>query len=174
MRKAGNLFLDSLSAVWFLDPWMCVTHMENSFFAACQDCMASTFFEALEFTIASTAELSHCASTTFPRQLCPEITATITIGASSFTVMCVSCILATHGSTNHCSPQKAPHPQVPDASDVKMTCGFAPGLASIIADPFHSLANDVHHSMSALASQFRCTNWSSRLVVVDRLISLHK
>ncbi len=158
---------------------MCIAQMVNSIFASRNarhllSCMASTFLEAPEFTMATTAELSHWANITFSCQLCPHTAAANTIGASSFTVMCVPCILATHGSINQRSPQKATPPHEPDASEVITMTGFAPCRAMIIADPFHSLANDAHHSMSALASRFSRTNWSSRLVDVDSLFNLRR
>jgi len=157
---------------------MCVVQILNCILASKKaihllSCIASVFLEALMLIITTAAKFA-LYQNNLSSPICPNIAAATTIGASSFTVIRVLCILDTHGSLNHWAPQKAPHPQEPDASDVSMTCGLARGPDSIIANPFHSMAMDAHYSISARASLLNRMDLSRHLVVMDRLISLHR
>ena len=99
-----------------------------------------------------------------------------TIGTSSFMVIWLSAICPPYSSMNQLEREKAPQPQLPDASDVSMTDGVTPSKepACIICIPFHDSQYCHHHSMSDLASSFRRTKWSRCLGTVERSISLRK
>ena len=137
-------------------------------------CTAWGFLDEPELTIATTATLSHRARNTNPFHSWPHVKAAMTMGTSSFTVMCTSLILLVQGNLNQCSPVYAPQPQVPDASDVKVIVGSPAWSVSIMAAPFHVDMKRYHHSMSALASLFSLMNWSRCLVDVERSIDLRR
>ena len=86
------------------------------------------------------------------------------------------CHVSTNSSMNQLEREKAPHPQLPDASDLSVMDGGTPSKqpACIICIPFHDSQYCHHHSMSDLASSFRRTKWSRCLGTVERSISLRK
>ena len=77
-----------------------------------------------------------------------------------------------HWSWNHFSAHKAPHPQLPDVSDVTVTSGFAFRWLCSRDTPFQEAANWCHHSMSERASRFNRTKWWGRLVSLVRSMIL--
>ena len=98
----------------------------------------------------------------------PHTAEEMTIGMSSLIVMVCPCTCSTHFSWNQDCPEKAPHPQLPEASEVIHALGATLLTAFIMATPFQELAKVCHHSMSDRACWFRRIKWSRWLVVVDK------
>ena len=137
--------------------------------------MASRSRLVPEFTMATTAELSHCARTVLPAHSLPHRAAARTMGRSSFTVIFCSLMapIPAHFSWNHSLPFIAPHPHEPDASEIMETSNSGCPLLTddIIAIPFHSEQYRYHHSMSERAEAPSRTNRCRGFTVVERSMS---
>ena len=139
---------DNTSVSVLNTPLMCVAKMWKEYLA-CKNtrhrnrCMASGSRLDPEFTMATTAALSHCARTVFPTQPGPHSAAAITIGRSSLTVIFCSLLAPSpaHFNWNQSRSFRAPHPHDPDASDTMDTLnsGLALFTTDIMEIPFHAV-----------------------------------
>lgn len=124
--------------------------------------------------MATTAALSHRTWIVVPPRCEPHIAAAITMRISSFLVMLWDSNCSAHFNWNHSVPANAPQPQLPEASDVRITDGVVRDTDFIIATPFEALANLCHHSMSERVSLLSQIKWSRWLALVERSISLRR
>ena len=82
------------------------------------------------------------------------------MGNSSFAAIdCPTMARPCHGTWNHSVLQKAPQPQLPEASVHNTTSGVKASGLQMIATPFQNRWKTYPHSMSALHSTFRRMTW---------------
>lgn len=121
-------------------------------------CITKGLELVLLLTMTTTAALSHTARTWFFAISWPHFVQAITIGSSSFTLMCTSAQererQRDHGSENHSFPKYAPQPQEPDASETTFTSMGHLQRADRIDTPFHDSIKVAHHCRSARKSTF--------------------
>ena len=169
-------FLDRASASWLWAPGRWVAEVIKLNFADINTrllirCMTLWSLLLPEFITATTGALSLRIRTDFPTQLFPQTAAASTIGMSSLMVMCLCLVVSSHCSWNQESLQYAPHPQLPEASDVITTSGFSLLCSSSMETPFQLAANWYHHWISDLAATLSLTWWSRRHTCFARLTS---
>ena len=84
-----------------------------------------------------------------------------TMGINFFVAMLTSSVQAVslQASWNQPSSQKAPQPQLPDASGVRMSVSSCSPNATKRETPLQSLRNSCHHARSDLAPLFRLKWW---------------
>ena len=116
-------------------------------------CIKVVSLEYPEFTTDTTAILSQWHTTKRPTHRGPHTATANRIGSSSFGAISQSGTASCHCHWNHWDPQRAPHPQQPDASDSTAIAGIV--KQGITATPFHSSMNCSHHLRSDRVAAFK-------------------
>ena len=117
-------------------------------------CMSPLCLLERECRQATTAWLSQWHTTWWFRHAQPQRIPANRMGSSSLTVMGSAAVVESHWTWNHLSPDHAPQPHWPDASEVTWCTGSWRGTGRNDT-PFQVDANDLHHAKSAQNSVLR-------------------
>ena len=159
-RGVEILSRESLSASRLIFPGMCLGTIVKLCLASIRNKQCSrrirlSSLQYLALMMSTTAWLSQRALTWQFSHSLPHAIPAIIMGMSSRTAIEWVFAVCGHCSWNQWVPQKAPHPQEPDASDVIVTVGVAFPSDDSNEIPFQSFKKVCHHMRSDLKLLFR-------------------
>ena len=156
-RKAEQLLRDKSSASIFSLPGTCVAttskpNHASKMITQRMRCIIALSRHVRLVTAQTAAALSQRQSTLAPLHRMPQIAMATRSAKSSFQEICSSLAATGHWNWNQDEPDQAPHPQLPDPSEVTEKAGFAVGGNA--ATPFQCVENVHHQWRSARNSRF--------------------